>query len=83
MSWKENYQIKDIDPHIRIEITCKSCGKFRFVTVGHINNAHPIRDYYLDEFETSRICHVYGCGGRCRIALPATSVTEGFQGGLA
>lgn len=83
MSWKDRYQIADLEPGTRIEITCKQCGSFRFVTVGHIDGRHPIRSFHLDEFETSRICHKYGCGGRCRISLPASSPSEGFQGGLA
>lgn len=82
MSWKNAYKIGDLPPAQRIEITCKNCKKFRYVTVGHIQPCHAVQQQYLDEFEAYRICHVWGCGGECRIALPPMSDTEGFQGGL-
>ena len=42
-----------------------------------------IRQLYLDELEDRLRCHMWGCGGECRIALPSNVETEGFQGGLA
>ena len=42
-----------------------------------------ISQLYLDELEDRLRCHMWGCGGECRIALPSNVETEGFQGGLA
>ena len=83
MSWKERITLGDLPPSTQVELTCKSCGKFRYIPIGKLAARHPAKAKYLDEFEDCQICHVWGCGGACRIALPPDSDSEGFQGGLA
>jgi len=83
MGWKDRITLGDLQPHLKIEVTCKACGKFRYIEAGKIKPRHPVRYKYLDEFEENQICIAWGCGGPCRVSLPADSDTEGFQGGLA
>ena len=83
MGWKERITLGDLPPTTQVELTCKSCGKFRYIPIGKLIPRHPAKAKYLDEFEDCQVCHVWGCGGACRIALPPDSDSEGFQGGLA
>ncbi len=83
MSWKERICLGDLPARTQVEVTCKRCSKFYYVTIGQIQARHPVRAKYLDEFEECQICRVWGCGGECRVAIPPSGDTEGFQGGLA
>lgn len=83
MSWKAQMQLSDLPDGQRIEVTCKKCAMFRYDEIADLVADPRKRQLFLDEYEARATCLRWGCKGACRIALPADSDTEGFQGGLA
>jgi len=83
MNWKRNIQARDLEPHERLEITCKTCGHVHYLTRAKIC-VSPEREFlYLDEIEGETICKARGCGGAVRLAITHNDKTSGFVGGLA
>lgn len=82
-NWKQNIQVRDLDPSQKLEITCKVCGHVHYLTRAVIC-ASPEREFeYLDEVERTEICKARGCRGTVRLAMPRKGDTSGFVGGLA
>jgi hypothetical protein len=36
VSWLDAIQLRDLDAETRLELTCRTCGKVRFVTPAHL-----------------------------------------------
>jgi len=82
-SWKENVQVRDLDPGQRLEITCKVCGHVHYLTRDLICVSAEREFLYLDEVERQTICRARGCRGSVRLALVRNGDTSAFVGGLA
>ncbi len=83
MGWKQDLQVRDLEPDQRLELTCRSCGHVRFVTAGKLSQDRDSRTLYLDEVETKTLCIRLGCRGKVRLALIGTTDVGGFVGGMA
>lgn len=83
MSWKTDLKIMDLDPDRRIEVTCRSCGKMRYIRAGEVAAYPPLSQSYLDEVERALRCRDRFCRGPVRITLPHQGQMEGFVGGMA
>lgn len=82
-SWKENVQVRDLDPGQKLEVTCKSCGYVHYLTREMICTS-PEREFlYLDEIEATTTCRARGCRGKVRLAMLRKGDTSAFVGGLA
>ncbi len=73
----------DLGPNRQIEVTCKRCGKMRYVRAGQVAAYPPLSQAYLDEVERALRCRDRFCKGPVRIALPHQHQMEGFVGGMA
>lgn len=82
-SWKENIQVRDLDPGQKLEITCKVCGHVHYLTQAMICASKEREFEFLDEVERNEICRARGCRGAVRLAMPRKGDTSGFVGGLA
>lgn len=82
MSWKERFQIADLDDNVRIEIKCRKCGHIFFETAKKLKGHPHLAQKFLDEYEIISICRKWNCSGTCYVACPSTSPVEGFVGGL-
>lgn len=82
-SWKENVQVRDLDPGQKLEITCKSCGHVHYLTRENIFTSDEREFLYLDEIERETICRARGCRGAVRLAMLRSGDTSAFVGGLA
>lgn len=67
MSWLDQIQLRDLDAGVRFELTCRQCGKARFLTVAQI----------------MALCRQRGCGGTMRMVIPRKASGQGFVGGIA
>lgn len=83
MSWQDAMQLRDLDPNARMELTCKRCGKVRFLTPAEILARGDYRRLWLSEVQARARCQQRGCGGGMRLALPASGAAKGFVGGIA
>ncbi len=83
MGWKQDLQVRDLEPDQRLELTCRSCGHVRFMTAGSLLQDRDKRTLYLDEVEAKAACIRRGCRGTIRLALIGVSDVGGFVGGLA
>lgn len=82
-SWKQNVQVRDLDPGQRIEATCRVCGHVHYLTRALICTS-PEREFlYLDEVERETVCRARGCRGAVRLAMVRERDTSAFVGGLA
>lgn len=82
-SWKENVQVRDLDPDQKLEITCRSCGHVHYLTRENIITSDEREFLYLDEIERETICRARGCRGAVRLAMLRSGDTSAFVGGLA
>lgn len=83
MSWLDALQLGDLDPATRMELTCRRCGKVRFVTPSEILARADYRRLWLSEVEARARCRQRWCRGTMRLALPAAGSARGFVGGIA
>ncbi len=83
MSWKTELKAADLEPERRIEVTCKRCGKMRYIRAEQVASYPPLSQSYLDEVERALRCRDRYCKGPIRIALPHQHQMEGFVGGMA
>ncbi|ODU68775.1 MAG: hypothetical protein ABT11_15120 [Novosphingobium sp. SCN 66-18] len=83
MSWLDTVQLGDFDAGARLELTCRHCGKVRFVTVGELLARGDFGRLWLSEVEARARCRQRGCGGPMRLAMPHSGETKGFVGGIA
>lgn len=83
MNWMTEIQLSDLDEGQKIQVTCKSCGHFRYENANLLMQQHGMEFSYLDEVARHLVCYKRGCSGAVRIALSMEGETEGFVGGLA
>lgn len=83
MSWLDTIQLRDLDTQARIELTCRRCGKVRFVTPHDLLNLGDYGHLWLSEVQARARCKQRGCKGIMRLALPHAGDTRGFVGGIA
>lgn len=83
MSWLDRIQLRDLDADTRFELTCRRCGKVRFLTVGEILARGDYRHLWLSEVQGRARCRQRGCGGTVRLAMLHTGEARGFVGGIA
>lgn len=83
MNWRSNIQILDLDANDRLELTCKKCGTFRWLTGAELQDRKGKERLTLGEVESRARCRQRGCGGAMRMAMPASQDTAGFVGGIA
>lgn len=82
MSWKTDLKLADLDPHTKIECTCRRCGHAHYEDSTALISAGIDRQLYLDEVEARLRCAKRHCRCPVRIALLHDN-TEGFVGGMA
>ncbi|NBC37212.1 hypothetical protein GTZ99_11655 [Novosphingobium sp. FSY-8] len=83
MSWLDAIQLRDLDADTRLELTCRVCGKVRFVTPAQLLALGDFGHLWLSEVQTRARCKQRGCKGAMRLALPHRGETKGFVGGIA
>jgi len=84
MSWKKELKLIDIEPHERLEFTCKTCGLIFFATPPEITEKYPrMKASYIDEVEKAVLCRSRFCKGHVRLVRTYQHMMEGFVGGLA
>jgi hypothetical protein len=83
VSWLGQIQLGDLDPGVRLELTCRRCNKVRFVTVGELLGKGDYQRLWLDEVEARARCRQRGCRSAMRLAMPHAGEAKGFVGGLA
>jgi hypothetical protein len=83
VSWRNNIQILDLEASDRLELTCRKCGTFRWLTGTELQARKGKERLTLGEVESRARCRQRGCGGAMRMAMPAPHDTAGFVGGIA
>jgi hypothetical protein len=83
VNWKSNIQILDLEANDRLELTCRKCGKFRWLTGAELQARKGKEGLTLGEVEQRARCRQRGCGGAMRLAMPTPQDTAGFVGGIA
>lgn len=83
MTWKDEIQLRDLDPDQSIEVTCRRCARTYYKQASALlEQGDTMRYAYLAEVEKRLACTYRGCHGAVRIALMDDAETEGFVGGL-
>lgn len=83
MTWKHEIQLRDLDAHQSIEITCRQCGQTYYEQASALlKRGDTMRYAYLNEMEKRLTCKYRGCRGPVRITLMDNTETGGFVGGL-
>lgn len=77
--WKTKIRVSDLSDTQKLEVTCRRCGKVRYLTKANL----PDPQMYLDEVERKLGCKALKCGGRARLDMVRTDEMSGFVGGLA
>lgn len=83
MSWKARLQVLDLNDGDRIELTCRLCGRVRWLAAAELQARKGAARLTLAEVEARARCRQRGCGGGMRLALPRQGATKAFVGGLA
>lgn len=83
MSWKSSIQVLDLAADDRLEMTCRKCGHFRYLTGHGLQARKGEGRLYLDEVERRARCSQRGCGGQMRMATAPKGEASGFVGGIA
>jgi len=83
VSWLDQIQVRDLDAGVRFELTCRQCGKVRFLTVAQIMARGDYGHLWLAEVQGRARCRQRGCGGTMRLAMPRRGASQGFVGGIA
>lgn len=83
MNWKASLQVLDLDAADRLELTCRKCGKVRYITGSELQARKAAQRLWLDEVERRAKCRQRACGGSMRMAWPHPGDTSGFVGGIA
>lgn len=83
MSWKAALQVLDLEPDDRLELTCRRCGKVRYLTAAELQARKGAQRLWLYEVEARARCRQRGCYGAMKMALPRPGDTSGFVGGMA
>lgn len=55
MSWLDTVQLRDLDAGDRLELTCRRCGKVRFVTAGELLARGDFGRLWLSEVEARAV----------------------------
>lgn len=83
MNWKLELQLCDLEPHQRLELTCKKCGHVHYRLVRDLQQHLELTFVWLNEIERDECCHRQGCTGSVRLAMCHDHSTSGFIGGMA
>ena len=83
MNWRSNIQVLDLEPDDRLELTCRSCGRMRWLTATELLARREAARLTLGEVEARARCRQRGCHGHMRLAMPSPQDTAGFVGGIA
>lgn len=83
MSWKAQLQVLDLNEDDRLELTCRQCGRVRWLSVVELQARKTATRLTLAEVETRARCRQRQCGATMRLALPRKGATKAFVGGLA
>jgi hypothetical protein len=83
VSWQDAIQLRDLEIDARLELTCRECGKVRFVTVGELLALGDFGHLWLSEVQERARCRQRGCRSPMRLAMPNRGDTKGFVGGIA
>jgi hypothetical protein len=70
VSWLDAIQLRDLDAETRLELTCRTCGKVRFVTPAHLLTLGDFGHLWLSEVQARARCKQRGCKGAMRLAMP-------------
>jgi len=83
VTWKHEIQLRDLDLHQLIEITCIHCNRTYYEKPSVLlKQSNSMRYIYLNEIEKRLFCKYRRCNGPVRITLINNTETEGFSGGL-
>ncbi len=83
MSWKDELQLRDLEPEQILEFTCKTCGHVHHYEAGVLQENRDRICVWLVEIEAAERCKSRGCNGRMRLAIYHDNANSGFVGGLA
>lgn len=83
MNWKLELQLCDLEPHQRLEMTCKQCGHVHYRLVSELQSHPELMFVWFSEIERDECCHKMGCRGNVRLMMCHDHSTSGFIGGLA
>ncbi|MEM7621542.1 MAG: hypothetical protein AAF228_14055 [Pseudomonadota bacterium] len=83
MSWKDEIQIRDLDPEQVLEMTCKSCGHVHHYDAADLQEKQDLFSLKLSEVEERERCRSWGCSGKVRLSIYHDNSHSGFVGGLA
>ncbi len=81
MSWKDEYQLLDMEPEAVMGCTCKKCGSYRAYKVQELLNRFDRQDY-PSKIEADLKCYQRGCGGPVRIELSHSHLLTSWVGGM-
>jgi hypothetical protein len=77
VSWLDAIQLRDLDVETRLELTCRTCGKVRFVTPAHLLTLGDFGHLWLSEVRPAPAASSVAAKAPC--ALPCRSAgNEGF-----
>ena len=83
MNWKQELQLRDLDPAQPIEVQCRICGHGHNEWPSELLQQEELTYVYLDELEHHLKCTRRGCHGPVRLSLAKPGDTEAFVGGMA
>jgi hypothetical protein len=77
VSWLDAIQLRDLDTETRLELTCRTCGKVRFVTPAHLLTLGDFGHLWLSKSRPAPVAS--SAAAKARYALPCRSAgNEGF-----
>lgn len=89
MGWREDLQLRDIQPDTEIEVVCRKCGKHRYewardmITIsGDDEHAHNTGTLFVSELQAALVCYDRFCAGAVKVAIMHDHLEEGFVGGM-
>jgi len=83
MTWKTETRVCDLPGDTDLEVTCKSCGLFRYEIARQLVSQARLGQLYLDELERALYCRDKHCRGSQRIAITYEHLSQAFIGGMA
>ncbi|MEM9964602.1 MAG: hypothetical protein AAGC58_04565 [Asticcacaulis sp.] len=81
MSWREDTRVNDLDMFFQLEVTCRVCKKFHYVTPLELVVNDRIGHLFIDELQSLMTCHNVRCSGPVWITETHDSLNEGFVAG--
>jgi hypothetical protein len=82
VSWLDAIQLRDLDADARLELTCRACGKVRFVTPAQLLALGDFGHLWLSEVQARARCKQRGCKARCALHCPIAAKRKDLLGVL-